>query len=170
MIDAKRRIAGLACARQQLNRQDDRLRRRIAELSREREVIERACEEQRARVQEVDQAVVREQSRIDAMTRNGRPFSIDMLMQANRCVDSFVQARAALMAKLDRLIEQVDGKESEMAQVRRAIVTNQFRDTIYAQRIEVIRNDVAVIHARRVDEETDEAIWMRRVTAARIDE
>ena len=170
MIDAKRRITALACARQRLIRHDDRLRKRIASLSREREAIEQACEEQRARVHEIDQAVVLERSRIDAMTRNGQLVPIDVLMQSNRCVDSFSQERATLMARLDRLVEEAGSKESETAQARRAVAMNRLRDTIYAESIDVIRSEVMARRDRRVDEEAEEMAWMRRVAAARIDE
>ncbi|KWK69123.1 hypothetical protein [Burkholderia ubonensis] len=170
MTDATRRIAALAFARQRLTRQDDRLRKRIAALSRERNAIEQACEEQRVRVQEVDRAVAHEQSRIDAMTGNDQPFSIDVLMQANRCVDAFFQARAALVARLDQLIEEAGGKDKEMVQARREIAMNQFRDTIYAERAEAIRSEVTAHRDGRVDDEAEEMAWMRRVAATRIDE
>ncbi|KVU59681.1 hypothetical protein WK68_20425 [Burkholderia ubonensis] len=151
-------------------RHGDSLRKHLVTLSEERDTIEQACEEQRARVREVDEAIGREQSRTEALTRSGEPFSIDVLMQANRCIDSLVHERMVLAAKLDRLIEELSTKDEEMGRVRREAAMSQLRDTIYEERTEVIRNEVSVHHERRADEEAEEMALIRRLGAGRFDE
>ncbi|PXX21939.1 MULTISPECIES: hypothetical protein [Burkholderia] len=170
MTHVKRRLVALECARLRLARCDDRLRKRLAALMEERNTIEQACDEPRARIREVDTALGREQSRIDALTRDGEPFSIDVWMQANRCIDSLVQKRSALAANLDRLIDALSTNDHEIVRVRQEAAMNRFRDTLHAEKIDVIRSEMAVHHEKRVDEEVEELALMRRVAAGRHNE
>ncbi|MGU7816485.1 hypothetical protein [Burkholderia sp. AW49-1] len=170
MNDATRRIAAFERARQRLARHDERLKRRLVAMAEEKAAIEQACDAQRACVHEVDTAIDRERSQIGALTADGRPFSIEVLMQSNRCIDTLVQQRMVLAMKVERLNEESTAKEEEMVQVRCEAAMNQFRDRIIAERTEAMRNEMAAHRERHEDEEIEEIALTRRVAAGRIDE